>query len=390
MFEQRLKQLRLARGLSLEALAAAMGGVVTKQSLSKYELGRARPTPSVSTKLAAALGVKAVDLWTAPTVEIQLMAYRKRASLPKSEQERVESLVRQSLEERVRVQELMGQRDDPALPVHAMQICHIKDVERAAEELRLKWNLGMDPIASVVGVLEDQRIHVLSIEANEKFDGLSAVAIKNGAVAAAAVVTREGVPGERQRLNLAHELGHLVLKIEGDMDSEKAAFRFGAAFLAPASTLIQEVGAKRGLIHQEELLLLKQRFGLSVQALLRRLCDLDVINLSCYKQWCMKVNKLGWRKREPNELPPEQPIWLRQSVLHALAEGWLTKDDAERMLGQSLDWDQPLTLVERLAFMELPLDERRRQLAEQAAGIAEHYTYDREWEDLEAGDFIDE
>ena len=39
MFYLRLKQLRLARGLSLDELAAAMGGIVTKQALSKYELG---------------------------------------------------------------------------------------------------------------------------------------------------------------------------------------------------------------------------------------------------------------------------------------------------------------------------------------------------------------
>ena len=35
MICQRLKQLRLARGLSLDALAAEMGGIVTKQALSK-------------------------------------------------------------------------------------------------------------------------------------------------------------------------------------------------------------------------------------------------------------------------------------------------------------------------------------------------------------------
>ncbi len=388
MIEQRLKQLRLARGFSLEALAAAMGGVITRQALSKYEMGRARPSPTVLTKLAAALGVKAMDLLAEPTVKIELVAFRKRSTLLKSEQARVESLVRQSLEERVRLQELIGQLGDFALPVQSMPIHQIDDVERAAEDLRTQWSLGLDPIANVVGILEDHRTHVLTIQANEKFDGLSAVATRNGEVAAAAVVTRAGVPGERQRLNLAHELGHLVLNIKDDVDTERAAFRFGAAFLAPAPTLIPEVGPKRARIHPEELLLLKQRFGISVQAILRRLRDLDVISESYYRQWCILVNRFGWRKREPGEMPPEQPLWLRQSVLHAFSEGLLARDEAERILGHPLEGDQPLTLTERLAFTKLPLDERRRRLAQQAARIERQYTYDREWEELEAGEMV--
>lgn len=390
MIERRLKQLRLARGLSLEALAAAMGGVVTKQALSKYETGRARPSPAVLTKLAAALGVKSADLWAEPAVEVQFLAYRKRSALLKGEQARVESLVCQSLEERVRLQELTGQLDGFALPVQSLAVERVEDVEQAALDLRSEWKLGLDPVASVVGVLEDRRTHVLEIEANEKFDGLSAVATKDGEVAAAAVVTRDGVPGERQRLNLAHELGHLVLKIEGGIDEERAAFRFGAAFLAPAPSLLSEVGAKRAMIHPEELLVLKQRYGLSIQALLHRLRDLEVITDSYYRQWCIDVNRLGWRKREPWELPREQPRWLLQTVLRAFSEGLLAKDEAERMLGSSVETDQPLTLVERRAFMRLPLEERRRRLAEQAARMEEHYARDREWEELEAGDLVDE
>jgi transcriptional regulator with XRE-family HTH domain len=390
VIERRLKQMRLARGLSLEALAAAMGGAVTKQALSKYETGRARPSPAVLTKLAAALGVKSAELWAEPAVEVQFLAYRKRSALLKGEQARVESLVCQSLEERVRLQELTGQLGGFALPVQALPVDRIDDVERAALDLRSDWKLGLDPIASVVGVLEERRTHVLEIEANEKFDGLSAVAKKYGEVAAAAVVTRDGVPGERQRLNLAHELGHLVLKMESGIDEERAAFRFGAAFLAPAPSLIPDVGTKRAMIRPEELLVLKQRYGLSLQALLHRLRDLEVITESYYRQWCIDVNRLGWRKREPWELPREQPRWLLQSVLRAFSEGLLTKDEAERMLGSSIETDQPLTLVERRAFMRLPLDERRRRLAEQAARMEEHYARDREWRELEAGDLVAE
>ncbi|MCZ6675567.1 MAG: ImmA/IrrE family metallo-endopeptidase [Verrucomicrobia bacterium] len=186
------------------------------------------------------------------------------------------------------------------------------------------------------------------------------------------------MPGERQRLNLAHELGHLVLKIPKQLDEEKAAFRFGAAFLAPAEVILREVGTRRSFVQPQELLLLKQRFGLSIQALLYRLRDLDVIAESYYTQWCININRLGWRKQEPLEMPSEEPHWLRQSVLRAFSEGVVTQDEAERMLGEELEAEQPLLLVERRAFMKLPMDERRRILAEQARKMAAHYEQDSE------------
>ena len=57
MLGRRLRQLRLARGLSMDELVAALGGVVTKQALSKYERDQIRPTRVVLRSIAKALGV---------------------------------------------------------------------------------------------------------------------------------------------------------------------------------------------------------------------------------------------------------------------------------------------------------------------------------------------
>ncbi len=390
MFSQRLKQLRLARGLSLEALAAAMGGIVTKQALSKYEQGKARPSPVVLNKLAETLTVKAAHLLSRPAVHVEFVAFRKLASLPKKEQARVESLTRHTLEDRIRLQELTQQGLSSDLPVRAFQVDREEDAERVAEMLRKKWNLGLGPIASVVGVLEDHLIHVLQLNGSLKFDGISALAYDDAKrLVGAAVVTRRGVAGERQRLNLAHELGHLVLNVSKRMDEEKTAFRFGAAFLAPAELVYREIGAKRAFILPGELLLLKRRIGMSLQALLYRLRNLGIITESYYKQWCVDINRLGWRKQEPYELPPEQPQWMRQQVLRALAEGLVTREEAERTLGETVEGEAPLSLIERRAFMKLPLEERRRILSEQAEKMAPHYEQDREWKELQAGDLVE-
>ena len=390
MISQRLRQLRLARGLSLEALAAAIGGAVTKQALSKYEQGTARPSPVVLNRLAEALGVKAAYLLSEPDIEVQFIAYRKGSALAKGEQARVEALVAESLGMRVRLQELLGHTEEVSLPVQSLEVHKGDDVEDAADKLRSEWQLGRDPIGNLTDVLEHHFVHVLEIKAGEKFDGISAVAYDSEHRArAAAVVSRKGVPGGRRRLSLGHELGHLLLDISEDVDQERAAFRFGAALLAPADVLIREVGRRRAFIQPEELLLLKRRFGLSLQALLFRLNDLSIITDAYNRQWCIDINRLGWRKEEPMELPAEQPQWMRQGVLRALAEGLVGKDEAEAMLAERVDMELPLPIIERRAFMKLPLEERRRLLAEQAEKLAEHYAQDTEWRDVEGGDLVE-
>jgi len=390
MFGNRLKQLRRARGFSLDALAAEMGGIITKQALSKYELGKATPSPVVLNKLAAALGIKAAHLWSEPPFSVKFIAYRRGSGLLIGEQKRLESLVIQSLEDRVRLQDLTQQINGSALPVQKLKVKKVADAEAAAGKMRTIWSLGQAPIANVTDILEDHLVHVLEVDAVEKFDGISAVAINGDKnIKAAAVVSRSGIAGERQRLNLVHELGHLVLHISKEADEEKAAFRFAAAFLAPADSLLREVGKKRVFIQPEELLILKQRFGVSMQALLYRLHDLDVITDSYYKKWCIDISRLGWRKHEPCELPPERPQWLRRSVLRAVGEGLLARDEAEQMLGEQLKIKESLSLIERRSFMKLPIEERRKLLSEQADRFEAYYGQNPETRELGGGDIID-
>jgi len=369
-----------------------MGGLVTKQSLSKYEKGKARPSASILNALAAALGVKSVELWREPTVDVSFVAYRRRSGLRKRDRDAVEALVESQLEMRVRLQELTRQTDPSAFPVQKFSVNSGEAAEVAASEVRKAWCLGPGPVASVTSTLEDHYVHVLEVDAAEKFDGISAVAKDHaGHVIAASVVTRRGSPGERQRLSLAHELGHLVMRPcrADDAECEKRAFRFGAAFLAPAPAVRAAIGQRRTFIQVAELLMLKRRFGLSLQALLYRLRDLEVISDHYYRDWCIQVNKQGWKRREPMELPPEQPQWFKLNVMRAQAEGLLSKTEAERMLDSAVPGEEPLSLVERHAFLRLPAEERRKQLAEQAGREAEIYEKDSEWRSWERAALLD-
>ncbi len=388
---RRLKQMRLARGMSLDALAAALGGAITKQGLSKYELGKSEPSPRILALLAAALGVKAMHLAVPPEVEVSFIGYRRRASLPKREQERVESQVAEALERRVQLQDRLQLCPTIDLAVGSIAIARVEDAEEASAQVRAQWKLGTAPLASVTATLEDHLVHVLEIDADERFDGISAVVrMRDGHVAAAAVVSDEKVVGERQRLNLAHELGHLVLDVSAlaDTQVELAAFRFGAALLAPAALIRQEVGTTRSSISANELLLLKQRFGMSIQALVRRLRDLEIITASYYKQWCIDINRMGWRRDEPGRIPREEPTWLRRHVLRGLAEELISAEEASALVPGLAEATPSLSLLQRRAFLALPLEERRRIMAEQAIQMTSDYVPDPDWQDF-SDDIID-
>lgn len=65
----RFRRLRQAQGMSLADLADAMGGIITRQALFRYENGTAKPSGTVARKLAAALGVKPKTLRADPSRE---------------------------------------------------------------------------------------------------------------------------------------------------------------------------------------------------------------------------------------------------------------------------------------------------------------------------------
>jgi len=56
-FGIRLRAARKMAGMSMEDLAAKLGGRVTKQAISKYEAGRMMPSPEVLEKLVEALKI---------------------------------------------------------------------------------------------------------------------------------------------------------------------------------------------------------------------------------------------------------------------------------------------------------------------------------------------
>ena len=373
----------------MDQFVAAMGGVVTKQALSKYERDLIRPRQTVLRSIAKALEVSTARLIEADPIQVDIRAYRRKSRMGRKEMERIENLTAINLEDRVRLEDVLGLTPD-ARSVPQIRVERVADAEDAAAKVRANWGLGEDPIASVIDTLEDHHIHVIEVESSDAFDGISAVARgRRGRVLGAAVVIRKGLPGERQRLSLSHELGHLVLRLTEGVEEEKVAFRFGAAMLAPAEAVRRDVGSHRRYVDLQELLLLKRRYGMSVQALLYRLRDLEIISEGQCKSGCVDINRMGWRREEPMALESEQPTWLRQNVLRAVSEGVLSTREGEQMLGEAASKEPAPSLVERRALLAMPAEERRRRLKEQADRIVEVYQPDPDWQALAGEGFVE-
>ena len=146
-----------------------------------------------------------------------------------------------------------------------------------------------------------------------------------------------GGVGDRQRLNLSHELGHLILEAVGDVDLEKAAYRFAGAFLVPEQVARYELGDNRYSLDLRELHLLKHKYGLSMQAWIYRARDLAIISERCAANLFKEFSKRGWRRYEPGKaVPPEETGRLKRLVLRALAEDLISESRAAELLAVSL------------------------------------------------------
>lgn len=381
----------------MDALVAKMDHFLTKQAISKYETGKSVPSSEVLVRLAKALGVKTSYFMHEPKVRVEFIAYRKHSRLPKVEANRLQVRITDHLENYCWLAALFPTPDLPVRHTQAggkpeqrtmvgiskpKKAKFIEDAERIAKELRQEWNMGMDPIENMAETLEDHDAAVLALDADERFDGISAWAtILDGDERKIPVlVTNAGMPGDRQRFNLAHELGHLAIKPKAVKEDEDTVHRFAAAFLVPDEVAYKELGQSRSRIEFDELLLLKHKYGMSMQAWLRRAKDLGIISFSWYKNTLVTFRKRGWHRREPGkQVASEQPIRFKQFVLRAMAEGIISRDRVEELCPGVVSIDgkeEKMGKAKKIAA--LPLDERRKLLEAAAERAAHEYETDKE------------
>lgn len=197
-------------------------------------------------------------------------------------------------------------------PVRLPRIVSGNHIE-AATATRSAMGLAPDtPIKNLVNSAEKIGVVILGLPVGlEGRDAFSVWADDTPIIALAA-----GRPGDRIRLNVAHELGHLVMHqaLRGTMKSlEKDAFNFAGELLLPQIAVLQEMVPPVTLT---TLVPLKLKWKVSLQALIMRAKELRIISERQSYYLFEQMGRAGFRTEEPANLsvPVEKPRALRQMV----------------------------------------------------------------------------
>ena len=337
MLDQRLKIIRTSSGLSLRDLSAKIDNLVTPQAISNYERGKSTPDSRVLMALAEALGVSVRYLMRGQKVVLGGVEFRKMSLRSRRRQARVEAAVLHLLDRYLFVEELLCLPTVTCNKPRAAPWPVVEDAaeaEQAASGLRGYWGLGVEPVANLAELLERQGIKTLATDL-KNVDTLAGSAQRKNGEVATVIVVNQAWPGERQRLALARELGHMLLAISPGVSSRIAARRFAGAFLMPAETLRAEIGARRKQVTWGELLALKQVFGASLSALVYRCRDLRVFGRSLSKRLFDELSAQGWRDppyAEPGSLPAEAAGRLKRLCYRAVEEDVISQSRAAELL----------------------------------------------------------
>ena len=334
MFSERLKLARKRSGMSLRALSAEVGGIVSAQAIGKYERGLMMPSSTVAIALSDALDISLSYLLSPSSVSLESVEFRKLASTRARERAAVEAETLDYVDRYLQIEEILGidtsdwERPDTA----PYRVNVMEDAESAATAVRAAWNLGSDPIPNMVELLDERGIKVFKLILPERVDGLGCQVSRANGADVPIVVCSTVKSIERQRFTVAHELGHIVLDVSDDIPEEKVCHRFAGAFLAPREELLREVGRRRRSFGLAELVEAKRIFGISAAALVVRMRDLGIISETALRDIFRGVGR-GWRKNEPYPLEwTETPTRFRRLCLRALAENEISESKAAELL----------------------------------------------------------
>jgi Zn-dependent peptidase ImmA (M78 family) len=117
--------------------------------------------------------------------------------------------------------------------------------------------------------------------------------------------------GDRQAWSTAHELGHLLLHrgLTPQRTLEDQANEFAMQFLIPLDAFRRELSPHPTL---QDFALLKRRWGVSVQALIRAARRIGVVDADRYTSLFRQISARGERLRERVALPPVKPRGFRK------------------------------------------------------------------------------
>lgn len=314
----RIKQARELTCLSQIDLAAKLE--VTQSTIAQIEGGRFQPSDELVEAFAMQLGFP-IAFFTQddpphfPQGSLLFRAHKNLSALQMAEAHRYGQLIYEiSLKLSKRVKNKTPLRlpqlaDDLTNPIEAAQLTR--------DTLGLSHDM---PIPHFIRAVEQIGISVFSLPTH--LEGRDAYSLwtrfptlwTSQELTRPIMVLSRGAPGDRLRFSVAHELGHLVMhqSIRGTSKAlEDEADIFAAELLMPETTAREKILPP---VTITSLAMLKPQWGISIQALLMRARDLEIITYSQYRYLYDRIRHYNWKEHEPVEIVPEKPRALRQMV----------------------------------------------------------------------------
>jgi Zn-dependent peptidase ImmA (M78 family)/transcriptional regulator with XRE-family HTH domain len=350
IYGERVRQVREMHRLTQSDLAGQIPAL-TQWRLSRFESDLAEPDDETVALLAALSGITTDFLERKPVPTLlahtpQLRARSRLTRVAKGAAMQWARLVDEAY------QSLRGQ----AVPIPVkLSRMHGATPEQAATLARQMLGFqAHEPLSYLVLSVERVGVTVLGLPC--KLDDLDAFCAWRTGKPVIALV--DGAPGDRQRFNVAHELGHLILHQTGQTgrDVEAEADEFAAELLTPKTAIADALPGNPTL---NSLAMLKTTWGVSIKSLVRRARELGIIDqdrsISLYKQ----ISARGWNRREPGYVPYEKPRAFRKMAEIVYGPG----PNVQR-LAADLGWSEELALqvlAQHATADELPHEPERRR-----------------------------
>ncbi len=336
VFGKRLANARKIKCLSQRGLCDKMDNVVSSNAIAKYEAGKMLPSSSVLIALSQALDME-IDYFFRPfTFQIgsNNFEFRKRSTLRKKQEDALKETIIYRIEKYLEVESITNDFKRFDIDFKDVIVSNANEAMSLGNRLRQELNLGTDSILCPIEILENHGVKIIEIEASSTFDG-SCICDSRIPI----IVLNRNAISERKRLTLFHELAHLILSFKEGTNVEKLCNIFANEVLLPSSVLRQIVGERRKNISLVELKDIQQMYGISIEAIMAKAHQLNIINESHYRSFYISLNKSSKLKDKVKETvyPVEHTNRYERIVYKALSNELISISKAANLLNEPVD-----------------------------------------------------
>lgn len=325
-----IESARLLRQKTQKEAAEAIG--ISQGKLSKAEQGIQELTNDCLQKLAEFYDVPLSYFnqdWDNETT-CETLLFRRKVTVPAKI---IDSVLEDVRRRKTAIDRLMGSFDVPEYDLGSFKIEGIDEIKNVAMMVRMKMRCINGPLTDLAKRIENHGIIIQMFDfGTDRMDAISTITLHGRKI----IFLNNRMPNDRIKFSLAHELGHIVMHLDDfnnilsnkERDVENEADEFASQLLLPED----EIRNQLRYLTVIRLQTLKQRWNVSMRALVKRAFDLNTITQEQYRNFQIIFSKKGYNRKEPIDLPSENITVLENAIKLYQSELNYSDDDVMKIL----------------------------------------------------------